>query len=572
MKFWKHLVVATLLLVITGALVSRMSRAAPATLSVIPTGAVTQDQAAAALWEPQIAIVWPHDGAGTPTDVTGSRALNISVWPRNMVSCAALPLSLRLYVARNNAPAEMVAVEGVKAMRTVNGVTFPTIEFNDVPVDSANDPGAQYRFFVDATGGSLVPEAVSQRLSNLWTHAADARTLQPQPIQPEGLIGDVVGKEYRTWIQIVFPHDPQGQPAPVDRATLVNIAADLFERTSQPPYRSVGYESMPTMELLLAEGNAPFRYAGVLSRTESYTPTAPLPAPVPRAIFNDVPVQAGGQTQFMVVERTGAVLSSVWTHAADARTLLPQPPPPPACFSDSVPPAPTVAVSPSGTTAAPPQPTAPAPAATTTPVPTSPTATPVPASPTATLAPPSPTATSAPPTATTAPPPPFNGSFDQLIAEMINQERVRNGLPTLTVVSELNNAARRHSTDMATNNVTDHTGSDGSTAGQRIRDAGYAWARSGEIIGWGFTDPARMMNWWINHPPHRTVILSDAYTDFGISYVPNPDSEWKHYWTVDFGTRAPAAAQGETLHTCIGSAVGPQGGSRAIIYSTEPCR
>lgn len=150
-----------------------------------------------------------------------------------------------------------------------------------------------------------------------------------------------------------------------------------------------------------------------------------------------------------------------------------------------------------------------------------------------------PTPTPSPtPTATLIPPDDIGN--EQSILQQINGHRHDAGLPPLNLVSELTQAARRHSQDMAENGFTSHTGSDGSDPGQRIEEAGYDWTAWGEIIGWGFGgDPESVVNGWMNSPLHRSIILSASYEDLGVGYARDPTSEWGHYWTVDFGKRAP---------------------------------
>ncbi len=162
---------------------------------------------------------------------------------------------------------------------------------------------------------------------------------------------------------------------------------------------------------------------------------------------------------------------------------------------------------------------------------------------------------------------------EQSIADQINQQRDANALPPLTLVSELTQAARRHSRDMADNNFTSHTGSDGSTAGQRMREAGYDWIAWGEIIGWGFGgDPERMVNWWMNSPTHRSIILSSTYEDYGVGYARNPSSDFGHYWTVNFGKRAnQALVSPQEFYVCTFISRGSSGGSSLILYGPEPC-
>lgn len=81
-------------------------------------------------------------------------------------------------------------------------------------------------------------------------------------------------------------------------------------------------------------------------------------------------------------------------------------------------------------------------------------------------------------------------------------------------------AAKRHADDLMINGVEGgHTGSDGSSPRARILDAGYI--RPGnvsEIIYWGsgsHASPSTALDWWMQSPPHRAVILDCAFTAVG---------------------------------------------------------
>jgi len=170
-----------------------------------------------------------------------------------------------------------------------------------------------------------------------------------------------------------------------------------------------------------------------------------------------------------------------------------------------------------------------------------PTWTPTPLLPTATPTPIA-TATSTPLPVPVAPPMPLDDAgVEQFVVDLLNQHRVAHGLAPLRLAPELTQAARRHSKDMAGNGFTDHAGSDGSDAGQRIAEAGYDWTARGEVIGWGYGgDAAKMVNWWMNCPVHRPIVLSGRFEEVGVGYVGDPTSDWGAYWTVDFGRRARA--------------------------------
>jgi len=180
------------------------------------------------------------------------------------------------------------------------------------------------------------------------------------------------------------------------------------------------------------------------------------------------------------------------------------------------------------------------------------------------------------------PPPPWCGppeippddlANEQVILDGLNEQRNVNGKAMLALAGELTQAARRHSRDMADNNFTDHTGSDGANGGQRMEDACYHWSTWAEIIGWGFGgDPSSMIEWWMNSPIHHDIILSTKYEDFGAGYAYNSSSDWNHYWTVNFGKRAINPTIQVQMYDCVYTSIGSLGGSMLVVHSETPCR
>ena len=76
-----------------------------------------------------------------------------------------------------------------------------------------------------------------------------------------------------------------------------------------------------------------------------------------------------------------------------------------------------------------------------------------------------------------------------------------------------------------------HTGSDGSNAGQRLTRNGVTWSSWGENVGAGFTDPAVLLQAWLNSPTHRPIVLSASYTRVGAGVA--TASNGTRYWTMD---------------------------------------
>lgn len=116
----------------------------------------------------------------------------------------------------------------------------------------------------------------------------------------------------------------------------------------------------------------------------------------------------------------------------------------------------------------------------------------------------------------------------------VNKARAAKGLSALCMNSKLHSAAQRHSDDMAAKDYMAHDGSDGSTMSERITQAGYDWSAVAENVAAGQVDVDAVMVAWINSPEHYENIMGD-YTMFGTAYAFNADSEYKHYWTQDFG-------------------------------------
>jgi uncharacterized protein YkwD len=71
----------------------------------------------------------------------------------------------------------------------------------------------------------------------------------------------------------------------------------------------------------------------------------------------------------------------------------------------------------------------------------------------------------------------------------------------------------------------------------------------GENIAWGTGDygtPRSTMNGWLHSEGHRENILTAAYTDLGIGYVPNQTFQGYSgatLWSQEFGMRAPVAGE-----------------------------
>ena len=100
---------------------------------------------------------------------------------------------------------------------------------------------------------------------------------------------------------------------------------------------------------------------------------------------------------------------------------------------------------------------------------------------------------------------------EQQVFELVNLQRSHNGLTTLVADSRLQTAADIHSQDMALNNFFSHTGSDGSSVGDRISAQTYDWNMWAENIAAGYTSPHSVM-----YGTDNLELLSEF--DIGLGY------------------------------------------------------
>lgn len=125
---------------------------------------------------------------------------------------------------------------------------------------------------------------------------------------------------------------------------------------------------------------------------------------------------------------------------------------------------------------------------------------------------------------------PASGDTAQVV-KLVNDERSKAGCAPLTVNAKLTKAAQDHSKDMADHKNMSHTGSDGSSPGDRITRAGYSWSAYGENVAYGYSSPESVMKGWMTSPGHKRNILDCSFKEIGVGHAQPGD-----YWTQDFGT------------------------------------
>ena len=94
----------------------------------------------------------------------------------------------------------------------------------------------------------------------------------------------------------------------------------------------------------------------------------------------------------------------------------------------------------------------------------------------------------------------------------------------------LTQAARRHAEDMLQNDFFSHTGSDGSSSSQRIKESGYDFMAAGENVA--EAPQEHVLKLWIESPSHCKNLMQPRFTQMGLAWAGN-------YWVLDFGAPMP---------------------------------
>jgi photosystem II stability/assembly factor-like uncharacterized protein len=258
----------------------------------------------------RIEIVWPHDGK----PVTEARQVNVGLrlfLPNSLVPspCSWAP-KVTVLQAIDTDPA---APLGTAKQRSVNGQPYPYWELNDVDVRVANNPEHKVYYLVQVAG--------SATQTSVWAHGSDPRTYFPQQDVPSGIATDAIDA-VDARIQIVWPHDGQGNEQPVDRATYANVAVALFKHGTR---LSVPLDWQPQKLALYGAWNQQIGQPLATEAVRQVRQAGAITYPVWE--FHNVPVglAADPANKLFLWVMIGSVQTypTVWTHGADGRTYFP---------------------------------------------------------------------------------------------------------------------------------------------------------------------------------------------------------------------------------------------------------
>jgi uncharacterized protein YkwD len=133
--------------------------------------------------------------------------------------------------------------------------------------------------------------------------------------------------------------------------------------------------------------------------------------------------------------------------------------------------------------------------------------------------------------------------MDSAVDCLVNQQRVRLGLPALSVSSQLNTSAQNWNDHMVgTGNFTH--GSDQAFS-DRLLAVGYNWGEGGENIATGYMTPRDAVAAGMASQEHCQNLLTPDYANMGTGETPAPVGNFAGTpatWTQDFGLLMNASA------------------------------
>lgn len=107
-------------------------------------------------------------------------------------------------------------------------------------------------------------------------------------------------------------------------------------------------------------------------------------------------------------------------------------------------------------------------------------------------------------------------SFAMQVLDLTNQERTSRGLNALTWHDGAAQVAFDHSIYQRALGCIDHTGSGGTSPGDRLDNAQIGWTRAAENVAVGYTTPQLLVEAWMNSSGHRANILNPDLTHLGV--------------------------------------------------------
>ncbi len=143
--------------------------------------------------------------------------------------------------------------------------------------------------------------------------------------------------------------------------------------------------------------------------------------------------------------------------------------------------------------------------------------------------------------------PPLDADIDQIearVLQLVNEARsdarmcgseALAAAQPVRLNAKLRSASAAHAKDMARYSYFSHTGRDGFHVSERAGRAGYDWRAIGENIASGQMNADLAVQGWLISPSHCANLMTARYTEMGLAFAVNPQSDGGVYWVQVFG-------------------------------------
>lgn len=121
-------------------------------------------------------------------------------------------------------------------------------------------------------------------------------------------------------------------------------------------------------------------------------------------------------------------------------------------------------------------------------------------------------------------------SMAQQVANLVNKERAKAGLPALELRSDISAAAQVRAKETVTS--FSHTRPNGTNFNTALTEQQISYRGAGENIAWGQRGAEAVMNAWMNSPGHRANILNSSFRYLGVGY--HTTANGTPYWAQLF--------------------------------------
>jgi len=125
--------------------------------------------------------------------------------------------------------------------------------------------------------------------------------------------------------------------------------------------------------------------------------------------------------------------------------------------------------------------------------------------------------------------------WEREVLSLVNQERVRNGLPKLTWGDTCTEAAEIRAEELV--KLYSHTRPDGSawsTACDNPNSGAASVEGENLVVGNSAVSPETAVAAWMNSEKHRENILNPDYTKLAVGFYFDPNSQYKTHWSQYF--------------------------------------